>query len=179
MIRTAGVPRSDYMYYVEPAIARFWFRSDGARQRIKSLLRSVERSTLLTYRDLHRYNICFDDDRYGEVFLYADHGVVFHPNDFVQPLANLFMALTEPTMRSRLFNPRLRGNHGQLPDHPAEEGFVVLADQGYSARGESIELIDLAPTMLDLVGEPAPATMTGRTAFLAHRNLEASPVSRA
>jgi hypothetical protein len=101
---------------------------------------------------------------------------VFHPNDFTQPIGNLFMALTEPTMRHRLRNPRHRGYHGYLPGHPADDGFVVLADPEFRASAERIALIDVAPTILALLGERAPDHMTGRAVFEPKRAVEASAV---
>lgn len=164
-LRESGVPAEDYTHYLEAAIARFWFRNEQARTRITRILRFIENTTLLTYRQLHEYDICFDDDSYGELFLYAHHGHVFHPNDFTQPLGNLFMALAEPTMRHRMGNPRHRGYHGYLPGHPADDGFLLLADAEFCAAAERIELIDVAPTILALAGERVPEHMTGRAVF--------------
>jgi len=175
-LRASGVPAEDYAYYLEAAIARFWFRNERARAGITGILRSIQNTTLLTYRQLHEYDICFDDDRYGELFLYAHHGHVFHPNDFTHPLANLFMALSEPTMRHRMWNPRHRGYHGYLPGHPADDGFLVLADPEFRAAAERIELIDVAPTILALVGERAPDHMTGRAVFEPKRTVGSSAV---
>jgi arylsulfatase A-like enzyme len=173
-LATAGVPRSDYTYYLEAAIARFWFRNDRARTRITALLESTENTTLLTYRQLHEHHICFDDDSYGEMFLYAHPGHVFHPNDFTQPLGNLYMALSESTMRHRLFNSRHRGYHGYLPGHPADEGFMILSDPECRAVGEQIALVDIAPTILALIDEPVPTHMKGTAAFQSKKAMGSS-----
>lgn len=178
ILRSSVVSEQDYTYYLEAAIARFWFRTDAARTRITGLLERIENTTLLTYRQLHEYDICFDDDSYGELFLYCHHGHEFHPNDFTQPLANLYMAVTEPTMRHRIFNSRHRGYHGYLPGYPADDGFMVLADPGRRALAERVELIDVAPTLLALVGENVPEHMVGTPVFESGLEEERNRIAR-
>ena len=99
--------------------------------------------------------------------LYTDQGAVFYPHDFYQPLANLFMAWKERDVMGRraLSGGRQRGEHGHLPGHPAEEGFLLLADTHARPASERITLMDFAPTVLALTGREAPPHMKGSPAF--------------
>ena len=106
-----------------------------------------------------------DDDRYGEAFLIPDPGWIFFPHDFYQPLANLILGLTHRHFHRRIRNPRLRGDHGYLPHHPSEQGFVVAATEAVAPARLHAELVDLAPTMLALIGATAPPHMAGETIF--------------
>lgn len=165
LLKAIAVPPEEYHYFIDVAVARFWFKSEPARQAISQMLEMAPQIIVRTNEQLREYNIFFDDDRFGEIYAIAEHGHIFFPNDFYQPLANLYLALTKPAMRPRLFDPRVRGYHGHLPDHPAEEGFVVLADPYYKADIDWMRLIDFAPTVLDLLGRDKPDVMGGRPVF--------------
>lgn len=76
-------------------------------------------------------------------------------------------AFLEPQSRPRLSSPHHRGDHGYLPEHPSEHGFVILVDDGYDAPNSEASLIDIAPTVLSLPGDRPPASMKGRRLFRA------------
>jgi hypothetical protein len=159
------VPASDYAYFIEAVQARFWFRTADARRRLTAILRLMPHTRAFTHDQMERYHVPSADVAYGELHLVADPGWIFFPHDFHHPLANLLMALTHDTQRRRLLDPRHRGNHGYLPEHPSERGFAVLDDPAYRGDRPEIELIDLAPTVLVLLGEPVASGMRGRSAF--------------
>ena len=46
---------------------------------------------------------------------------------------------------------------------------MVLAEEGYQARDDEIELIDIAPSVLQLLDRAPPATMQGREVFQPRR----------
>lgn len=164
-LHAAKVPEADYSYFFDLTLARFWFHTEGARARLTELLRGVQHTQLLTLRDLRMLHLGFEDDAYGEVFLAADPGWIFFPNDRYHPITNAWRALTDGMQRPRLLNPRPRGTHGYLPEHPSETGFAILADPGRHALRSRAELIDLTPSMLALLGESPPSYMRGRAVF--------------
>jgi hypothetical protein len=117
------------------------------------------------------------DSSYGEVFVYLDPGHIFFPHDFHQPLANLWLGLSDRMQRARLRDPRHRGNHGHLPHFDAERAFALLLDHRFQAARASGTVLDVAPSILAVMGCQAPATMTGRSLFTAKG--EPAPVGRA
>ena len=166
MLRSLELPQREYNCFIELAMARFWFRTDRARTRIQEGLARLPHVRTLSWRDLAAYGLRFEDDAYGELYACADPGWIFFPHDYYQPLANLFLGLSDGHQRPRLFQPRHRGNHGYLPEHPSERGFVLLANEGWRATRPEMELIDLAPTVLALLGEARPESMRGNVAFV-------------
>lgn len=166
MLSATDVPRDEYLFFMELATTRFWFKTDEARRTIMDMLQNLEHITILDYKQMDQYNICLDDEKFGEVFIFADHGYIFFPHDFYHPLTNIFLALSNNEQRSRLFNPCHRGNHGYLPGHPAEEGYVILMDKNYMTSSEWVELIDFAPSMLSLLGRAIPEYMRGKKIFI-------------
>ena len=112
-----------------------------------------------------RYGLHFEDDRYGEAYFYGHLGVTFFPNDFHQLLSSAFMTLVDPQQRARLRVPWHQADHGYRSEHDCEIGFMILAEDGHQARDDRVELIDIAPSVLQLLDRTPPATMQGRTLF--------------
>jgi hypothetical protein len=164
-LRSVRIAETDFSCFFELTLARFWFHTEEARARLMNNLREVPHTRMLSLRDLRFQHIRFEDDAYGELFLAADPGWIFFPNDHHHPLNNLLLGLIERDQRPRLFSPRHRGAHGYLPEHPSERGFAIVADPRLRALRPSAELIDLAPTMVTLLGEAPPSYMRGRAVF--------------
>ncbi|MBW2494239.1 MAG: alkaline phosphatase family protein [Deltaproteobacteria bacterium] len=162
-LRRSGVPQANYSYYCELACTRLWFHTEDARDRLTAMLEELPSCSLLHFSEMHQSHVCFDDSRFGEYYLMADAGSVFFPHDFYQPFANLYLGLSDHSQRKRIFNPIHRGNHGYLPHHPSEKGFLVLADEHATPNRENMTLIDFAPTMLAYLGVEIPAHMSGRS----------------
>jgi hypothetical protein len=167
LLRDSGVPESEYHYYLEVPTARFWFKTPRARQTISDLLRTIANVNVRSYQQMQAYDMCFTDDRFGELFAITDQGCIFYPHDFSHPVGNIFMGLTQSMMRPRLRDPAARGYHGHLPDHPAEDGLMILADHRFHATSPRMKLTDFAPTVLALLGQPQPPSMRGNSILCA------------
>ncbi len=164
-LKQSGVPRDEYVYFVEVSAVRFWFKTDRARTEITRLLHDLKNVTVKTYQEMHEAEVCFDDPKFGEVYCFANHGFTFFPHDFYNPIANAFLGITDPLLRPRLFNAHHRGNHGHLPGHPAEEGYMILCEDGFKPTTERGHIRDFAPTMMRLLGATPAEHMTGKTLF--------------
>jgi hypothetical protein len=151
-----------YSCFVEVSDARFWFRDARAQQYVLDRLRQVEHARLLSYREMAEFGIALEDGRYGEWFLYLDPGWIFFPHDFHQPIANLWLGVVDPMQRSRLADPRHRGNHGHLPHFDTENAFLALLDPRFELVTDRGDILDVAPTILAAVGYAAPASMRGK-----------------
>jgi hypothetical protein len=162
-LRKSGVRQADYSYYCSLACCRFWFHTEQARERILSTLNHLTNCSLVHFREMHEYAICFDDDSFGEYYLMAEAGYVFFPHDFYHPIANLYLGLLGQSQWSRVLNPVHRANHGYLPHYPSEKGFMILADDDIEPNRNEMTLIDFSPTVLECLGADIPAHMTGRS----------------
>lgn len=162
-LHALAIAPEHYDVYIENTKATFWFHDADARRQIIELLSCSPSGVLLAREELQTYRLNFATRAYGDAYFYAYPGRTFFPNDFYQPLASATLALLDWQQRPRLRNPRHRGDHGYLPENPCERGFILLADERYEASAKTISLIDVAPTLLALLGqEPAP-TMRGRS----------------
>ncbi len=160
-----NVAEDEYTFFIDVSVARFWFRTVSARREILSKLSELENVTLLTSENLKEYHLLFPDSQYGEVFFVSDPGYIFFPHDFYQPLANLYLALSDSRQISRLKNPRHRGTHGYLPHHESERAFMIVFDEQCKARREQIDIIDVAPSVLSILGYRIPDSMGGFSIF--------------
>ena len=165
MMKEAGLTETDISYFIEVSNARFWPHTDRARKLITECLSSIDNGKLIRYDEMSTYNVPLTDDRYGELFFYLDPGYIFFPHDFHNPLARLFLGLTDPMQRSRLRDPCHKGNHGHLHHFDAERSFMLLADKGLELVSAQADILDVAPSMLHLIGIDPPSTMTGRSVF--------------
>jgi hypothetical protein len=164
-LASLGLGNIEFSLFLELSLVRFWCHSARARERIPALLRSIPQVQLLSAADLAQYHLDFSDGRYGEIIAIAEPGHIFFPHDFYQPLANAWLALTDSKQLARLTDARQRHNHGYLPDHACEQGCMAVLDERCALRFSDIELIDVAPSLLGLLGVDPPETMRGRAAF--------------
>jgi hypothetical protein len=164
-VKQARVPETEYSYFVELASARFWFHTERARRQLLETLASVPHTTLLSWQEMHNYQICFDDDAFGELYLFADAGRIFFPHDFYHPIGNSILGLMDRHQRQRVRSPVHRGNHGYLPHHPSERGWLVIDDPNICCCRAEVQLVDIAPTILSLAGCSPPSYMKGAVIF--------------
>ena len=160
-----GIKKNEITYFIEASKARFWFHSDSAREKMLDYFSGEQRGTLLHFEELYKYNIKFNDDSYGEYYFITNPGTIFYPNDFYHPIGNLYLALTNKEQRGRIQSPIYRGYHGHLPYNECEKGFVMLLDNDYKPNRKEIEIIDIAPTVLNLLGYDKPDSLQGDTPF--------------
>jgi hypothetical protein len=117
---------------------------------------------------MHYYGVRFEDDAFGELYAFADPGHIFFPHDFYQPLGNVVLGLLDKQQRARARQPVHRGNHGYLPEHPSERGWMLLDDATLKPQHAAVRLVDIAPTLLSLVGATPPEYMQGRVLYVPH-----------
>ena len=159
------VPEDEYTPFFESMKARFWFHTDRARQAVLSFLSQSPDGTVVPYQEMRRYNVEFQNADYGEVYFVAHPGSVIFPDDFYQPVVNAYFGLKEWQKRKRLKRPILLGQHGYLPVHPSEQGLMAVLNRRFAADAKTIELRDVGPSVLGLLGEPTPSFMTGTSRF--------------
>jgi hypothetical protein len=167
-LRDSGVPETEFSYFAELASARLWFHSERARKVLPARLRGLPQVTLCTWRDMHDFDVRFEDDAFGELYVFANPGYVFFPHDFYQPLGNLVLGLLDRQQRSRAAQPVHRGNHGYLPANPSERGWMLVDDATLQPRASEASIVDVAPTLLGLVGVAPPQYMAGRRLYGTH-----------
>lgn len=164
VLRDTGVPEDEYLYYAEVGNARFWFDTERARQTLEAALRQLDHATYLTADEMTAYHVDFPPDSgFGDGYLITDAGTAFFPHDFYHPLVNAYMGRKTTEQAPRKTSPVHRGNHGGLPDqHPCDTGYLMPLNGTFDPLPAEGELIDVAPTILSLLGEAIPPEQDGR-----------------
>jgi hypothetical protein len=164
-LRDTGIPPAEYNFFLELTILRMWFYTDRAERAITEAIGKLPHVTLHDHDSLREMKLDLDES-YGHRFALIEPGQIFFPHDFYQPAANLWLGLIDAKQRPRFKSAKQRHNHGYQAHHPCEEGWMMLCDDASRRGGEGeAELIDLAPTVLSLMGESVPEHMRGRVVF--------------
>lgn len=95
----------DYLAFFDSTMARFWWRSAGARDEVRAALGAAQRGRWLSAADLAAAGADFADHRYGEDVFLLDPGVLMVPSYMGRrPLAAM---------------------HGYDPTHPDMAGVLM------------------------------------------------------
>ena len=164
-LQSAGVSRREYTFFVELSRARIWFHTTRAREAILPKIEALQDSSIFDWKQMHEFGVCFGDDQFGEYYVFADAGNVFFPHDFFNPIGNAFLGITDKHQRQRFHDPVHRGNHGYLPHFPSEQGWMIPVDQQLTPTTNTGHIVDVAPTLLSLLGKEIPEHMRGSRLF--------------
>lgn len=72
----------DYLAVYDSTMARFWFFSDMARERVTAVMASLDCGQVLSREELAKFGLHFDDDRYGELIFLLNPGWIVAKSDF-------------------------------------------------------------------------------------------------
>lgn len=106
---------SDYAYFLDSTMARFWFFHAEAKSCVESALRDIQGGRMLAEKDLRQFGIAGCDPKNAELIFLVDPGVLIFPN--------FFQGHGEP----------IKGMHGYDPDSPDNLGFFLCHEPERSA----------------------------------------------
>ena len=133
----------EYVAFLDSPIARFW-ADPPTRERLRTVLSSVKHGTILKTEDLARLHLADIDERYGQIIFLAEPGYIFFPNYFQK-------------------DKMVKGMHGYDPaglkDHQAI--FVGTSSTRTFRQDQTARIVDVAPTVNELLGLPIPEGTTG------------------
>jgi hypothetical protein len=99
---------SDFGYFLDSTMVRFWFYHQGAEQAVRTAFKNIPGGRLLDVAQMKHFGIAGCDRRNGELYFLADPGVLLFPN--------FFQGDGEP----------IKGMHGYDPDCADNLGIFVL-----------------------------------------------------
>ncbi|MCX5699824.1 MAG: glycosyltransferase [Candidatus Omnitrophica bacterium] len=70
----------DYLAFYDSTMARFWFHTSNARDKISYLLKNRNYGRILAEEEIRNLGIDFKDNMYGEVIFLMNTGVVINPS---------------------------------------------------------------------------------------------------
>jgi len=146
--------KKDYLIFLDSTMARFWFKSKEARIRAIEVLGDIKRGRILTEDDFTRFRINFPHTKYGEVIFLLDSGVVISPNYFQG-------------------SDVVKGMHGYDPINSGLDTVLIVHGSRVAGRHmEKAKLVDVFPTLLDILRLPASGKYEGKSVLNSSQRLE-------
>lgn len=138
----------DFVVFLDSTIARFWCLNEKSKMDIKGLLSHEPFSkygTVIDKQIAKGFNIPYTDKKYGDIIWWANPGVLIFPDYFHK-------------------YKRYKGMHGYNPKDENSHGFCVISYEGCkNTIIEEGELIDICPTICDLINAPYPNNNQGKS----------------
>lgn len=136
---------SDYLFFLDSTMARFWFKRQKARESVEDLLSKLSLGRVLNESDLEKFKIRFGHSKYGELIWVAKPGILIYPN--------FFQTRGRPC----------KGMHGYCPDDQEADGVLMIspAEKRVFSPAPYIQPWDLFPTLLDFLSLPIPSSNQG------------------
>lgn len=138
----------DYLVFLDSTMVRFWFFNELAKEGfIKMLNSEVFRANgkIITGDMAQEYHIPVPSSLYGDLVWWANSGVVIFPDYFHR-------------------TQKMKGMHGYDPSLDESKGFCIVR------RGDTLhciveegQLVDICPTLADLLGVLPPKSNQGKS----------------
>lgn len=159
--QTGLKPGKDFVVFIDSTFAKFWFHNETAERKITELLNGADYGRILGDDERERLRIKFDHRRYGDLMFAADVGVLFWPDYF------------------HIAERPIKGMHGYIDKDEETYGALLLNAPGLSpdAIGHR-SLVDIFPTLCDLVELPVTAHNEGKSLLEGHRPAPVVQVAR-
>lgn len=139
-------PGKDYVVFVNSTLAVLWYLTPRGREVIEAALPGVRGARPVGEAERRRLRIP-TDRRWGDRMLAAHPGVLFWPDYF------------------HVTDRPILGMHGYLDKRHETHGLLALASSRHTAPADLglRPLVDVFPTLCDLLGVPAPPGQEGRS----------------
>lgn len=143
----------DYEMFLDSTVARFWFKKEGSEAIIFSVLEKQfrDKGFILSKKDCAELHVPYGVQNesgtklYGDMIWCANPGVIISPDYFNR-------------------GKELRGMHGYAHNNRYSNGLAVLVSNiVMHGRKESCELVDICPTICDLMGVRYPVGCSGKS----------------
>lgn len=138
----------DFLVFLDSTMLRFWFLQKTARQPFSLMFETNHFSKygqLISEAFGKKYCIPAPSPRYGELIWWANPGVLIYPDYFHH------------------FKP-VKGMHGYAPDIDEMKGFAIVSSNNIESKIiDEVELVDICPTLCDLLKIRYPKTTQGNS----------------
>ena len=131
-----------YLFTLDGTMIRFWYFKERAMEKIHDLFEDKTYGHFLTEMEKRDLRIQFNHNRYGDDIFLLDQGYAIFPN---------FMSWSKP-----------KAMHAYHPKYEEQRGVFMLHGKPCIDKKE-IELVDIMPTILDIMELEIPSTVEGES----------------
>lgn len=147
----------DYVLFLDSTLAKVWFHTDQARERITALFKDVNYGRIIDEAERRERRIP-NDRKYGDLMFAADPGVLFWP-DYFHVVEHDIKGMHGYLEKGIHWPPRGGGD-----TWGAETTGILILDSPAVRAPEDLglrNLVDVFPTLCDLAGVETPGTNEG------------------
>jgi predicted AlkP superfamily pyrophosphatase or phosphodiesterase len=139
----------DFLLFLDSTLARFWFFTDEAKELLSQFVENdLSKLGEVINEDRATQKRLPDDRRYGDLIWEANPGVLIYPDYF---------------HRAEKYNAM----HGYDSEVPEMKGFALAyGTEAPESTSSDVDLIDICPTLCDLIGIPYPEKNEGTSMIL-------------
>jgi hypothetical protein len=140
----------DYKFFIDSTMVRIWFYNNKSKEVFKKLFNTdndlTQNGQLIDEKNKCALHLPEDLTYYGDLIWLAHPGVVMFPDFFHK-------------------REKVKGMHGYDSSIDEQKGFAVLysKDSHYNAVHTERDLIDICPTLCDLLSIRYPKSNTGKS----------------
>ena len=143
--------KRDYLVFLDSTMARFKWITKGGQEFLDEVLQLpalLEKGQFVNERVANEHSIPIHDRRYGDLIWWAHNGVLLFPDYFHDR------------------STHDKGMHGYDPNHEDMKGFFLAFGARITpCKLDQLNLIDVCPTICDLVNVPYPRHNRGISVF--------------
>jgi predicted AlkP superfamily pyrophosphatase or phosphodiesterase len=131
-----------YMMVLDGTMIRFWYFDEKIKLKIRSYFSEKKYGHFLSNNEKENLKINFPHNKWGDDIFLLDQGFAIYPN---------FMSWAKP-----------KAMHAYNPKYKEQRGSFIL--YGKKCKNlDFINLVDIMPTILDILGAKIPDTVQGRS----------------
>lgn len=143
LVRDRGLGK-DYLLSLDSTMVRLWYLNPARREEIRGRVEGLGCGHFLTDTERQELKVAFSHRDYGDDIYLLEPGYTLFPN---------FISWVKPYAM-----------HAYHPDHSSQAGIFLWLDRKKDvAHQGSVELVEIAPTILDLLGLTPPPTFKGQS----------------
>jgi len=119
--------RSDYLYFLDGTMARFWFTNKEAKEAVFKSLNSIKCGYILSQEEKKKHKIDFKNEDNGEEIFLLDNSYAILPNFFNKDI--------------------IKGMHDYDLTDKNDLGIFIINKK----TGKTANMVDMCPTILDIL----------------------------
>jgi hypothetical protein len=138
----------DYVFFLDSTMIHLWYLNSSRKGEVRNMFKHLQAGSFLSEEERKQLRISFDHRLYGDDIYLLDPPYSIFPN---------FISLIKP-----------KAMHAYHPKYDHQKGFISLCSSGmnYDLENADSSVIDIFPTVADLLNLKAPSTCEGRSLII-------------